>query len=141
MRLQVLPRPLSLTRPDATYIVVGGASGVGLSIASWIITHGAKHLILTSRHAETNPEALKMAETARAEGCHVHLRNCDVSKEDSLKDLLTHYSNAELPPIKGVINGAMVLKVCISLASLLRCYYRKRNIVMLTRARTQPLNK
>lgn len=66
-----------------------------------------------------------MAETARAEGCHVHLRNCDVSKEENLKDLLTHYSNAGLPPIKGVINGAMVLKVCTSLTSLLWHHYKK----------------
>lgn len=38
-----------LLRADATYIVVGGTSGIGLDIASWMPQKGARHLVLVSR--------------------------------------------------------------------------------------------
>lgn len=128
-KLVLVPRPGDLVNvatpirtlavPDATYMIVGGAGGVGLAIASWIVSRGAKHLILTSRHAESTPDALKLVETARAEGCNVHLRNCDASEERDLKELLIHFSAKGLPPVRGVINAAMVLKVCPPSSTLL----------------------
>lgn len=84
---------------------------MGRSIASWAISQGAKNLILASRSAESSPEALELVAAAKEEGCHVYLRDCDVAEEQGLIDLITHFSDAGLPPIRGVVNGAMVLRV------------------------------
>ncbi|KAI0877521.1 hypothetical protein GGS24DRAFT_497862 [Hypoxylon argillaceum] len=108
--VNVVGRPLSLARQDATYLIVGGVGGVGRSIASWAISQGAKNLILASRSAESSPEALELVAAAKEEGCHVYLRDCDVAEEQGLIDLITHFSDAGLPPIRGVVNGAMVLR-------------------------------
>ena len=36
-------------RPDATYLITGGLGGIGLIIARWLVTRGARHLILAGR--------------------------------------------------------------------------------------------
>ncbi|KAK4214346.1 hypothetical protein QBC37DRAFT_421440 [Rhypophila decipiens] len=108
--VNITSRPMPLAKPDATYLIVGGASGIGRSIASWLISQGAKNLVITSRNAETNPDALRLKEEARADGCNVFVQNCDASDAKSLQGLLQKVSEARLPPIKGVINGAMVLR-------------------------------
>ena len=38
-------------REDATYLVTGGLGMLGQSVAKWLISKGAKHLVLTGRNA------------------------------------------------------------------------------------------
>jgi len=38
-------------RPDVYYLLIGGRGGFRKSISSWIVEHGAKHLIFLSRSA------------------------------------------------------------------------------------------
>ena len=46
-----LPPRLPAVRGDATYLVTGGLGMLGHSVAKWLIGKGAKHLVLTGRHA------------------------------------------------------------------------------------------
>ncbi|KAL2167896.1 hypothetical protein VTG60DRAFT_683 [Thermothelomyces hinnuleus] len=103
------PRPLSLANRDATYLVVGGLGGVGRSIAFWMIEKGAKNIVLVSRNAESHPRVADLVHTAKADGCNLRIRNCDVTSESELAKLLEYCSTEQLPPVKGVINCAMVL--------------------------------
>ncbi|KAL8710442.1 MAG: hypothetical protein Q9225_007289 [Loekoesia sp. 1 TL-2023] len=103
------PRPLSLANPDATYLIAGGLGGVGRTIAFWTMENGAKNILLVSRNAESHPDAAELVRTAKAEGCKLQIQNCDISNENSLMNLLTTCSSAILPPIRGVVNCAMVL--------------------------------
>ncbi|KAI1204311.1 putative polyketide synthase [Annulohypoxylon truncatum] len=52
--VDVLPCVAATTRlrSDVSYLHVGGAGGLGRSIAHWLIDHGAKNLTLLSRSAE-----------------------------------------------------------------------------------------
>lgn len=102
------PRPLSLTDSNATYMIAGGLGGVGRAIALWMMEKGAKTILLVSRNAESHPDAENLVRKATAEGCNLHVRNCDVSSEKGLIELLA-YCSSVLPPIRGVINSAMVL--------------------------------
>lgn len=112
--LQVISqsRPLSLAREDATYLIAGGLGGVGRAIASWMVEKGATNILLVSRHAETHPETKGLLQTARESGCNLRVRNCDVSNESELVKLIAECSGT-MPPIRGVVNAAMVLEVSL----------------------------
>lgn len=83
-------------------------TGIGLATAQWMLTKGAKNLVLVSRHATTHPAAEEMRENAKLAGCRLELHDCDVADEKSLVQLLQDCSK-RLPPIRGVVNAAMVL--------------------------------
>lgn len=85
-------------------------TGIGSAIAEWMISRGAKTLLLVSRHATSHPNAHLLQKRGEASGCNVQLRDCDLSYEDQLLELLAECSRT-LPPIRGVVNGAMVLDV------------------------------
>lgn len=70
-----------------------------------MVQHGAKNLIIMSRKAEKSPFVAKLEES----GCNILCVSCDVSSSSDLLRALQEC--AGMPPIKGVIQGAMVLKV------------------------------
>ena len=75
--------------------------------------HDAKSLILLSRNAKASrskfPELLHDLEQR---GCEVTLCDCDVSQKNDLFTVLRRCQET-LPPIRGVIQGAMVLQDCV----------------------------
>lgn len=107
---QVISRPFSLDDPDSSYLIVGGLGGIGRAVASWLFEKGAKNIIVTSRKAESHPSAPELSSLAAAAGCRLLLRNCDTTQEAELVALISEASK-DLPPIRGVINAAMVLDV------------------------------
>lgn len=90
-------------------MVSGGLGGIGRVVAEWIIRKGANNVVVVSRKASSHPEAAKLMEKAEAVGCRLLIRDCDVSDESSLCQLLKQVAEAGLPPITGAITGAMVL--------------------------------
>lgn len=96
--------------------MVGGLGGIGRAIALWMTDHGAKHLILVNRGGLSTDSGPSTVEELRAKGVRVAIQACDISVEAQVRKMLldTHQSQ---PPIRGVIHGAMVLKVCSALDS------------------------
>lgn len=85
--------------------------GIGQYIASWLMEKSAKNLLIVSRNAEANPDVASMRLTAQADGCNLQVRSCDVGDEQKFLELLADVATI-MPPIRGVINAAMVLQVC-----------------------------
>lgn len=110
VRVLTRSRPLGLDQPDSTYLLSGGLGGLGRTIAQWMIEKGAKNILIISRNAESHPEAAPLVELGQKKGCIVHVRNCDVSNEQSLLNLFSDCTST-MPPIKGLIQGAMQLNV------------------------------
>ena len=77
-----------------------------------MIRNGAKNLIFANRSGVAKQEALDTVATLREKGAKVDVHSCDVSSAASLNQLLTK-SSTTMPPIRGVIQGAMVLKVSV----------------------------
>ncbi|PWY94774.1 polyketide synthase [Aspergillus sclerotioniger CBS 115572] len=98
--------PRGLFRPDRTYLMVGAAGGLGLSLCKWILEHGAKHLIITSRNPTVDPAVL---EDARRVGASIHVLPMDVTDRASIERVVQHARDT-LPPIAGVCQCAMVLR-------------------------------
>ncbi|KAI2885910.1 hypothetical protein CBS11852_8117 [Aspergillus niger] len=97
------PPPFSL-RSDASYVIVGGLGGIGRVLCEWMMARGARHLIIISRNARPGPFVTELEQ----QGCEVRTLACDIAAEDQLAAALAQC--ADMPPIKGVIQGAMVLK-------------------------------
>jgi NAD(P)-dependent dehydrogenase (short-subunit alcohol dehydrogenase family) len=93
---------------SSTYMIAGGVGGIGNAIAELMIEKGAKNILIVSRNAESHPKATPLIHKAKAEGCHVYIRNCDISDEGSLVKLLADCTG-KIPPIRGVIQAAMAL--------------------------------
>lgn len=95
-------------RSDATYLIAGGLGGLGRGIARWLISRGARNLVLLSRHGPRTPMASTLLEELRSEGAHVEAPCCNLSDEKALKSILEAYSKS-LPPIRGCIQAGMVI--------------------------------
>jgi NAD(P)-dependent dehydrogenase (short-subunit alcohol dehydrogenase family) len=97
---------------EGSYIVVGGLGGIGKSLARALVKRGARHLILMSRSAGSpSPENQLFVEDLVSNGANVVLKSCDIANKIQLTKVLAEC--ASLLPIKGIIQGAMVLRVCV----------------------------
>ena len=114
----VIPRKAEVKlSPNATYLIVGGAGGIGLSAASWIIRHGAEYLMLLSRSAAKAAPDTVIAEQARQAHCRLEYVSCDISDSAALGAVLQASQRDGFPPVRGIIQGAMVLKVSFAMFS------------------------
>ena len=94
----------------ATYLISGDLGGLGRSIALWMASRGAKNLILLSRFGARSEAATPLLDELKAQGVNVAAPPYDVSNEDALIVVLEQCRKT-MPPIKGCIQGSMVLKV------------------------------
>ena len=113
-----LPSGIPL-RHDATYIITGGTGGLGRALVKWFVDNGAKNIVLASRSGGKTPsEDLRAAlELACAANANIRTVSCDVSSVVDVQNLIAT-TTAEMPPVRGVIHGAMVLKVSLTSAKL-----------------------
>jgi NAD(P)-dependent dehydrogenase (short-subunit alcohol dehydrogenase family) len=100
-------------RGTGTYIIAGGLGGLGKAICQWMSKHAeGVNIVLLSR--SNSEERVKMGQDFAAklqkEGTTLHVVACDVSDESQVKKAV-EWCKASLPPIRGMIQGAMVLKV------------------------------
>lgn len=108
---QVVPsfEPTYTLDPRATYVIAGGLGGLGRSIAQWMVSRSAKHLILLSRSEVHSVSAAAFLTSLREKGIDVATPPCDVGDRESLRNALKHCHH--MPSIRGCIQASMVLKV------------------------------
>ena len=115
MRVQAVPRspPPFQLRAEASYLIVGGLGGIGVEMAKWMVHDlGAKSIILISRSGMDATGAIETVEALSRPDVVITVRKCDIAKKKDLEAIL-HECVQTLPPIRGVIQGAMVLKVSL----------------------------
>ncbi|KAL4894910.1 hypothetical protein BDV59DRAFT_192302 [Aspergillus ambiguus] len=101
--------PEPLFKPDASYMLVGGLSGIGREMAMWMAEHGAKTLILVSRSGLSKAGCDETLTELGKKGTKGIVYACDVSNSDHMS-YMTSELTKNAPPIKGVVQAAMVLK-------------------------------
>lgn len=111
-QVRVMPHaPTPKLNPNATYVLVGGVGGIGRSIAHWMAAHGARNIVILSRSAGNVQKTESFVAGLREVGCRVVPVACDVANKDHLASALRTCEREEkLPPVRGVVNGAMALQ-------------------------------
>lgn len=84
-----------------TTIVTGGASGIGLATACWLLARGRPVLVLD--HSKANLEAAKAALMEYA--AHVTFAELDVTDEDRMLEVVSSHVPPDSPLI-GLVNSA-----------------------------------
>ncbi|KAF2271629.1 amino acid adenylation domain-containing protein [Westerdykella ornata] len=91
---------------DRTYVLFGLTSDLGQSLCQWMVDHGARNLVMTSRNPKVDQAWIQRIE---AQGVTVAIRANDITSRNQLQTLI-HEINSTLPPIAGIVHGAMVLQ-------------------------------
>jgi NAD(P)-dependent dehydrogenase (short-subunit alcohol dehydrogenase family) len=94
-------------RSDRTYMITGGLGGLGLSLASWFVQKGARHLVLVGRNApgEAARESIRSLEE---NGAIVRVMRADIAQRSDVDQLWTQLRK-DLPRLAGIVHAAAVL--------------------------------
>lgn len=102
-------QPVSQARfdPEARYVLVGGLSGFGRSIVRWMVSRGAKDLIMWSRSGSSNlsREAVALIDELEAQSVSLRAVACDVSDRDQVMRAMDEASSGRT--VRGVFNFAV----------------------------------
>lgn len=95
-----------------TYVITGGAGGLGMVVCRWLIEEGAKHLVLLSRRGEEAVE--KQRENVQwfyniSNDVKVTTMKCDVSDAADVLKCFDQVASLDMPTIRGVFHAAGVL--------------------------------
>ncbi|KAL6874558.1 polyketide synthase [Trichoderma longibrachiatum] len=104
------PAPRSdILERDATYLVIGGTGGLGRSITRRMVRRGARHIILLSRSGKVTDDVSRLMKESRKLGASIYVVPCDVADAESVRSLVQELQD-DMPPIRGIIHAAMVLR-------------------------------
>ena len=92
-------------------MIAGGLGGLGRSTARWMVSRGARNLILLSRSGAHSDAAMALVEELTTAGVHVETPRCDITVVNSLHTALRDCTT--MPPIKGCIQACMQLRDAI----------------------------
>jgi acyl transferase domain-containing protein/surfactin synthase thioesterase subunit len=101
---------------DATHWIIGGLGGVGLETAKALVSAGARHLVLTGRHASDAGGGTALERLRR--DAEVVVLASDASNAGDV-DAVLSYIHANMPPLRGVVHAAAVFDDAV-LANLTR---------------------
>lgn len=91
----------------STYLITGGFGGIGLEVAKWMASSGARNILLVGR-SSPKPEALtKIAELQRM-SVNLSIQLCDVGNFEALKILFACIKET-MCPLRGIMHAAGLL--------------------------------
>lgn len=103
----ILSRPNTLELYEmASYLLVGGLGGLGRAISTWMVEHGARHLIYLSRNAGSGPDDELFVHELNSMGCQVQLVQGSVTDSEDV----TRAVKGATRPLKGILQMSMVLR-------------------------------
>lgn len=99
-------KPVSCSA-NASYLISGGLGGLGLLVAGWLVSQGARHLVLLGRSG-ADDQALQRIEALERAGATVRVEKADVCDSDRLAEIISGCSKSG-HPLRGVIHAVGVL--------------------------------
>ena len=92
---------------NGTYIIIGGLGGLGRFVCSWMVSCGARKLVVISRSGAKSIEAQQLVEEFRKAGVSIQVFKADACDRHAISTALAEIRSYS--PIRGTINMAMVL--------------------------------
>jgi NAD(P)-dependent dehydrogenase (short-subunit alcohol dehydrogenase family) len=75
-----------------------------------MVKNGAKNIVLLSRSGVLQGKPKEQTDALNEAGANVVVRRCDVTNRADVKELVSEGLSG-MPPVRGIIHGAMVLHV------------------------------
>jgi acyl transferase domain-containing protein/acyl carrier protein/enoyl-CoA hydratase/carnithine racemase len=94
--------------PEGVYWITGGLGGLGLIFADWLVSRGARKLILSGRRGAAGPESEGPLQRLRDRGARVDYAECDMASAAATARLAAAIQR-DYGPLKGIIHAAGVL--------------------------------
>jgi len=102
------PKPAALKlHRDGTYVIGGGLGDLGKRMGRFLVEHGAGHIVALSRRNVDSQQRKPLEESISQLGGTLHIVQCDIGDEESTRAAAKQI--AALPPVRGVIQSALVL--------------------------------
>jgi hypothetical protein len=79
-------------------------------MATWMVKNGAMNIVLLSRSGAIKGKAKDQINALNEMGANIVVRRCDVADRTDVQTLV-HTGLLGMPPVRGIIHGAMVLHV------------------------------
>lgn len=106
----VPPLPqLSLAR-HGTYVVVGGLGDLGQRICRLLAVRGADNIVTLGRTTLPDGALASLRHEIEQLGGQLHPMQCDITDSAGVAEV-SRFCRSNLPPVRGVIHGGMVLDV------------------------------
>ena len=102
-------RSMSRLSSNGTYVIAGGLGALGLKLCQYMSRLGAGHILILSRQPP-NEDAKQVFEQLKMSGTNVLSYQCDIVDAKQVQDAACS-CHTILPPVKGVVQGTMILKV------------------------------
>lgn len=98
---------------NATYIIAGGLGDPGQKIRRLIARPGAKNILILSRRPLCQEQKRSLQDELRqvSTSVEVHTTVCDISVRSVVEEAVLRLRQDGLPPVKGIIQAAVVLQV------------------------------
>ena len=91
--------------PNATYLITGGMGGIGVELARWLVSLGARHLALIGRRPP-NPAVRTQLDMLESSGAALRIFNADVTDLSGMSAVFQEIA-ATMPPLRGVFHLAV----------------------------------
>jgi len=93
---------------ESTYLITGGLGGLGVEVTKWMLTKGAKHIILAGRRPPL-PRVQKLIADWNAAGGNVLVKQTDIGVYANCVGLLEEIEVMGLPPLRGIMHAAGII--------------------------------
>ncbi|XP_011264667.2 fatty acid synthase-like [Camponotus floridanus] len=108
MQTTVAAIPRTYMYPDKSYVLIGGLGGFGLELANWMITRGARFIVLVSRTDIRTGYQMSRVQHWRNNGIKVIISTADITTFSGAECLIDESNR--LAPVGGIFNLAVVLR-------------------------------
>jgi NADPH:quinone reductase-like Zn-dependent oxidoreductase len=98
---------------NATYVIAGGLGDLGQRLCRLMASRGATHIVVLSRsnlEANEKQRIEQELQSISAETSFYSMR-CDIAEKSQVERTVSNILTNGLPPVKGVFQAAMVLRV------------------------------
>jgi myxalamid-type polyketide synthase MxaB len=96
-------------RANGTYLITGGLGGLGIEVAKWLASKGAKNLVLVGRR-EPDVFALEQIYNLEQSGVKVNIIQSDIANPKDVERIFNQYEITGIIHAAGILDDANILQ-------------------------------